>query len=74
MLAHELRNRSPPSSTPSRSLKLRPDDRAAHGRMCEVVEQQVHHLRRLVDDLLDVRGIATGKIQLQPRRIDLASS
>jgi two-component system, sensor histidine kinase len=73
MLAHELRNPLAPILNAVQVMKLRPDDRAAHGRMCEVVEQQVHHLRRLVDDLLDVSRIARGKIQLQPRRIDLAS-
>ena len=73
MLAHELRNPLAPILNAVQVMKLRADDPDTHQRMCEMVEQQVHHLRRLVDDLLDVSRITRGKIQLQPRMIDLAS-
>jgi CheY-like chemotaxis protein len=37
-----------------------------------MMERQVGHLGRLVDDLLDVSRITTGKVQLRPERLDLA--
>src|SRR5439155_14002225 len=37
-----------------------------------VIERQVDHLVRLVDDLLDVSRISQGKINLQKERVDLA--
>lgn len=36
----------------------------------EVIERQVKHLTRLIDDLLDVSRISTGKIQLKPVPVD----
>jgi signal transduction histidine kinase len=37
-----------------------------------VIERQVAHMTRLVDDLLDVTRISRGKIQLQTESLDLA--
>ena len=39
----------------------------------EVIERQVHQLARLVDDLLDVTRISSGKIRLQRERVDLVA-
>jgi signal transduction histidine kinase len=36
-----------------------------------IIERQVAHLSRLVDDLLDVSRITKGKIQLERTRVDL---
>ena len=68
MLGHELRNPLAPILTALQLLRLRGIDAASKER--EVIERQVNHLVRLVDDLLDVSRITGGKIQLQraPRR------
>src|SRR5690606_26582783 len=39
----------------------------------EMMERQVHHLVRLVDDLLDVSRVMRGKIELRRERVELAS-
>src|SRR4029079_13946279 len=70
MLGHELRNPLAPIMT---SLELM-RQRAPHSltREREVVERQVRHMLRLVDDLLEVSRIARGRIELRRRTIDLA--
>ena len=72
MLSHELRN---PLAPIRNSLYIL--DRAAPGgeqarRAQAVIDRQVGHLTRLVDDLLDVTRISRGKIQLQREPLDLA--
>ena len=54
-------------------MKLQADDRATIDRMREIVEQQIQHISRLVDDLLDVSRITRGKIVLRSQAVDLAS-
>ena len=39
----------------------------------EMMERQVHHLVRLVDDLLDVSRVMRGKIELRRERVELAT-
>ncbi len=64
-LGHELRNPLAPIRTSATLLThLFPQSEPA-ARIKEVVERQVVHLTRLVDDLLDVARITSGKIQLQ---------
>jgi PAS domain S-box-containing protein len=70
-LSHELRN---PLAPISNSLYVL--DRAAPGgpqakRAKEVIDRQVAHLSRLVNDLLDVTRISRNKIQLQRAQTDL---
>ncbi|VWX62935.1 Signal transduction histidine kinase [Burkholderiales bacterium 8X] len=69
MLGHELRN---PLAPITLALKLmeRRDDRA-FPRERELIERQVKHLSRLVDDLLDVSRVVSGKITLRLERLDL---
>ena len=71
MLAHELRN--PLAPLMNALHLLRPDglDRAEAEQVRTVAERQVRHLARLVDDLLDVSRISTGKIQLRKGPVDL---
>ncbi len=71
MLGHELRNPLAPIVTSLEIMARRHDDRSQRER--SVIERQVRHLSRLVDDLLDVSRIATGKIELNRERIDLRS-
>ncbi len=69
MLGHELRNPLAPIVTSLEIMARRHDDRSLRER--SVIERQVRHLSRLVDDLLDVSRIATGKVELNRERIDL---
>ena len=68
-LGHELRNPLAPMVTALQLLRLRGID----GREVEILEHQIGHMRRLVDDLLDVARITSGKIQLRMEQIDLAA-
>ena len=71
MLAHELRNPLAPIRNAAhvlRRLQLgEPRVRWAQ----EIIERQVTHLSRLVDDLLDVSRIVRGKVNLRVEPIDL---
>jgi PAS domain S-box-containing protein len=68
MLAHELRNPLAPICTALQLVK-QPGAEPAW----QVIERQVHHLVRLVDDLLDVSRITRGKIQLRTEPVELAA-
>jgi signal transduction histidine kinase len=73
MLAHELRNPLAPIRNAAHILRLRgadaPDFQAAR----ELIERQVLHMTRLVDDLLDVSRISRGKVELRKEVVDLAA-
>ena len=70
MLAHELRNPLASISTAARLLGNTEDVAdMAWGR--DVIERQVRHLSRLIDDLLDVARITRGKIELKPEPTDV---
>jgi signal transduction histidine kinase/CheY-like chemotaxis protein len=70
MLGHELRNPLAPILTALHLMKLREGDSSARERT--IIERQVSHLARLVDDLLDVSRIARGKVELKLELIELA--
>ena len=70
MLGHELRNPLAPIMTSLELMRQRAPDSLARER--EVVERQVQHMLRLVDDLLEVSRIARGRIELRRRRVELA--
>ena len=65
MLGHELRNPLPRSATPCTWSAWRPGTQQECARPTTIIERQVEHLVRLVDDLLDVSRITRGKIQLR---------
>jgi signal transduction histidine kinase len=71
-LAHEIRNPLAPIRTAVQLLALKelPEAQRTHAR--DVIERQVEHLVRLIDDLLDVARITRGAITLQRERLDLA--
>lgn len=71
MLGHELRNPLAPIATTLQLMKLRAPDVLARER--GVIEAQVQHLTGLVNDLLDVARIATGKVELDSERVDVGS-
>jgi len=70
MLGHELRNPLSPIVTALQLMRMRGD--GAHGREGEIIQRQVDHLVRLVDDLLDVSRVTRGKIELKFERVALA--
>ncbi|HUR21125.1 MAG TPA: ATP-binding protein [Vicinamibacterales bacterium] len=72
MLAHELRNPLGAIGGAVQVLALAPlqDSRANQAR--DIIERQTMHMARLVDDLLDVGRVVTGKIALDLKPMDLA--
>ena len=72
VLAHELRNPLAPIRNATHYLRLKapPDPALQNAR--DIIDRQVKHLVRLVDDLLDVSRISSGKISLQKERVSLA--
>lgn len=73
MLAHELRNPLAPIRNAVHIMSLidLPDPKLNWVR--EVIDRQVRHLTRLVDDLLDISRIVRGKITLRKERIELST-
>ena len=72
-LAHELRNPLAPIRNSLQILKMPRVDSATVQKVRDMMERQVHHLVRLVDDLLDVSRVMRGKIELRKERVELAS-
>ncbi|MFL5367436.1 MAG: response regulator [Myxococcales bacterium] len=73
VLGHELRNPLAPILTALHIMRLRATDDATE-RERAVIERQVSHLSRLVDDLLDVSRATMGKIDLRRERVDVATA
>lgn len=74
-LAHELRNPLSPILSGIQLLSMMADeenDPVENAEMLEMIERQVHHMVRLVDDLLEVSRITSGKIHLQTSAIKIA--
>ena len=71
MLAHELRNPLAPIRNATQILHTGTPEPRDLERARLIIEQQVRHLGRLIDDLLDVSRITRGKIVLKRLRIDL---
>ena len=70
MLGHELRNPLSPIVSALKLIRMRGETGFARER--EIIERQVQHLVRLVDDLLDISRVTRGKVELQCERVDLA--
>jgi two-component system, sensor histidine kinase len=68
MLGHELRNPLHAISLASRLLHSPNNLERARG----IITRQGEHISRLVDDLLDAARVASGKIVLNRRQLDLA--
>jgi PAS domain S-box-containing protein len=73
MLAHELRNPLAPIRNALQIMKQPGADGSVVERVREMMERQVQHMTRMVDDLLDVSRITRGKIELRKEVVDLAS-
>ena len=72
-LAHELRNPLAPIRNSLQILKMPRVDAAMVQQTRDMMERQVHHLVRLVDDLLDVSRVMRGKIELRREPVELAT-
>jgi signal transduction histidine kinase len=72
-LAHELRNPLAPLRSGLETLKRTTADSEAYGRTVQIMDRQLNMLVHLVDDLLDVSRITSGKFQLRRTKVSLRS-
>jgi signal transduction histidine kinase len=72
-LAHELRNPLAPIRNSVHILRLAHGSDPAAEQVCEMMERQVGHLVRLVDDLLEVTRITRGKVELRLEQVEVAA-
>ena len=72
VLGHELRNPLAPALTALELMKLRGGSTLLRER--EVLERQISHMTRLVDDLLDVSRLTRGKVDLMKHRFELRAA
>jgi PAS domain S-box-containing protein len=71
MLGHELRNPLAPIRNAVQILRQAGRDPSILEKASGMIDRQVSHMARLVDDLLDVSRISRGKILLHKERLDL---
>jgi signal transduction histidine kinase len=71
MLSHELRNPLAPIRTGVELLKGSETSPMVRAEVHRVVERQMIHLVRLIDDLLDVSRISAGKLAVDVGRLDM---
>ena len=69
-LAHELRNPLAPIRTGLQILKMSPAGPAAD-RSREMMDRQLGHMVRLIEDLLDISRLSQGKLELRRERVEL---
>ncbi len=72
MLGHELRNPLAPITTALELMALRGPDQFSRERA--VIQRQVEHVTRLVDDLLDISRITRNGVELHRETVDLADT
>jgi PAS domain S-box-containing protein len=73
MLAHELRNPLAPIRNAAHYLGMKSGGDPGLERARAMVDRQVNHMARLLDDLLDVSRVSQGKVRLEKQPLDLAS-
>jgi len=74
MLAHELRNPLAPVRNAVHILRAKSPPNTETQWAQDVIERQVQQMSRLVDDLLDVSRIASGKIELRLERLPISTA
>ena len=72
VLAHELRNPLAPIRNALQIMRLAEGNGETVKFASEIMERQVDHMVRLVDDLLDLSRISQGRIELRQERVDLS--
>jgi signal transduction histidine kinase/CheY-like chemotaxis protein len=70
-LSHELRNPLAPLRTGVQLLKMPSSSEVVKAQAFRVIDRQLDHLVRLIDDLLDVSRITADKLTLRHERLDL---
>lgn len=70
MLGHELRNPLAPIQTALEVLRLNKDD-STDTTEFQILDRQLRHLVRLVDDLLDISRITHGRVELNREVVDV---
>ena len=73
-LAHELRNPLAPIRNATEIMKVADRDPARMAAARALIERQIGHLVRLIDDLLDVSRITRGRLDLRVQRLELAKA
>jgi PAS domain S-box-containing protein len=73
ILAHELRNPLAPIRNALEILRLTFDDGKVERPEMAVLDRQVGHVVRLVDDLLDLSRVSRGRIELRRKVVELTS-
>lgn len=68
-VAHEMRNPLTPISMLAERIPSMPAEKIPE--MCALIEGQVRHLARMVEDLLDVSRLSTGKLRLNRSPVDI---
>jgi PAS domain S-box-containing protein len=73
LLAHELRNPLAPLRNGLEVLRLAGGDADTVSQVRSMMERQLGHMVRLIDDLLDIARIGQNKIELRRARVPLAA-
>jgi signal transduction histidine kinase/ActR/RegA family two-component response regulator len=73
LLAHELRNPLAPIRNGLQVMRLAADNKAAVAQSREIMERQLSHMVRLIDDLLDVSRVSRNKMELRREQVSLAN-
>ena len=71
VLGHELRNPLAPIATAVQLMALKGDDKTVQER--RIIERQLFHVTRLVDDLLDVSRITSGRLAIRREPVRVAN-
>ncbi len=71
-LAHELRNPLAPIRNATEIMRVADSDPARVAAARDLIERQITHLARLIDDLLDVSRITRGRLPLRVQTMELA--
>jgi signal transduction histidine kinase/ActR/RegA family two-component response regulator len=70
-LAHELRNPLAPMTTALALLRREKSTPEVREKSMTILQRQLAHMVRLIDDLLDVSRVSTGKLSLRVERLEL---
>lgn len=71
LLAHELRNSLAPMRNATMVIRQVAPDAEGAVRMHGLIDRQVDHMTKLLDDVFDMSRISTGKMRIERERIDL---
>ncbi|PUA26697.1 MAG: hypothetical protein B0W54_23455 [Cellvibrio sp. 79] len=72
-LAHELRNPLAPIRTGLELMRIAQQNPASHSKALAMMDRQLTQLVRLIDDLMEIARINSGKIELMNQRVDFTS-